>query len=342
MGTTQPIQGSVDRGRRLFVIGPLERGDHWRWVYPDVDFQHLMVSLLASHQGNPGSIPVRVTGFSQVGLVPDDVVGRRVLSGISCSPRPFIPVPLHTHLRHPRRLSTPPILAPESTSPRELQARRGGITKTRDFRRSTVFRKNISAQARFQYPWGIHSTSKVSVSAADISQLESEGWLARVQLSLIFKAGRRRVRGTNGGTSRLLMQTLGPEASRRSGQRDRDRRKACRGFLSDTERMALLVDNSSRLTSSAPGADGMMAVDQFQETRSWGSGYTVRLLASRQGEPGSIPGRVTPGFSQVEIMPDDAPGGRVFLGTPPYSPRFTLIGSQDLAKNRSNLTTEFN
>ncbi|KAJ8874823.1 hypothetical protein PR048_022712 [Dryococelus australis] len=57
------------------------------------------VSLLASHQGEPGSIPGRVTpGFWQVGIVPDDASGRRVFSGISRFPRPFIPAMLHSHL----------------------------------------------------------------------------------------------------------------------------------------------------------------------------------------------------------------------------------------------------
>ncbi|KAJ8867775.1 hypothetical protein PR048_031578 [Dryococelus australis] len=38
----------------------------------------------------------------------------------------------------------------------------------------------------------------------------------------------------------------------------------------------------------------------------------VRLIASHQGEPGSIPSRASPGFSQVGIVPDDAAGRRVF------------------------------
>ncbi|KAJ8873937.1 hypothetical protein PR048_024775, partial [Dryococelus australis] len=76
----------------------------------------------------------------------------------------------------------------------------------------------------------------------------------------------------------------------------------------------------------------------------------VRLLASHQGEPGSIPGGVAPGFSHVGIVPDDAAGRRVFsdisLQFPPplhsdaapYSPRFALIGSQDLdVKSHPNL-----
>ncbi|KAJ8875301.1 hypothetical protein PR048_023196 [Dryococelus australis] len=45
-------------------------------------------STLASHQGEPVSMPGRVTGFSQVGVVPDDTVGRRISSGVSRFPTP--------------------------------------------------------------------------------------------------------------------------------------------------------------------------------------------------------------------------------------------------------------
>ncbi|KAJ8888582.1 hypothetical protein PR048_008074 [Dryococelus australis] len=65
------------------------------------------VSPLASHQGEPGSIPGRVTGFSHVGMVPDDAVGRRVFSVISRFPRNFIPAILHKKLNHHHRLSRP-------------------------------------------------------------------------------------------------------------------------------------------------------------------------------------------------------------------------------------------
>ncbi|KAJ8876822.1 hypothetical protein PR048_021269 [Dryococelus australis] len=77
---------------------------------------------------------------------------------------------------------------------------------------------------------------------------------------------------------------------------------------------------------------------------------TVSLLASHQGDPGSISGRVTPGFSHVGIVPDDAVARRVFSGSPVSSaPSFrrcsvlislTLIGSQDLdVISRPNLFT---
>ncbi|KAJ8878519.1 hypothetical protein PR048_019097 [Dryococelus australis] len=54
------------------------------------------VSLLASHHGEPDSIPGRVTpGFPHAGIVPNDAAGRRVFSGISRFLRAFIPVLLH-------------------------------------------------------------------------------------------------------------------------------------------------------------------------------------------------------------------------------------------------------
>ncbi|KAJ8894023.1 hypothetical protein PR048_006633 [Dryococelus australis] len=61
--------------------------------------------------------------------------------------------------------------------------------------------------------------------------------------------------------------------------------------------------------------------------RSWGSpgGVVVRLLASHQGEPGSIPGRATPGSSHVGIVPDDAAGRRVFSRISRFPPPFISV-----------------
>ncbi|KAJ8882181.1 hypothetical protein PR048_018669 [Dryococelus australis] len=88
-----------------------------------------------------------------------------------------------------------------------------------------------------------------------------------------------------------------------------------------------------------------------QSTLGRGS-LVVRLLASNLGEPGSIPGGVAPEYLHVEIVPDDVAGLWVFFfreppvsfpfhsGPAPYSPRFTLIGSQDLdVQSRRNLST---
>ncbi|KAJ8877790.1 hypothetical protein PR048_022246 [Dryococelus australis] len=57
-------------------------------------------------------IPDRVTpGFSSVGIVPDDSVGRWVFSGISRFPRPCIPALLHSHIFSPS--SAPKLLCLE-------------------------------------------------------------------------------------------------------------------------------------------------------------------------------------------------------------------------------------
>ncbi|KAJ8881346.1 hypothetical protein PR048_017827 [Dryococelus australis] len=69
-------------------------------------------------------------------------------------------------------------------------------------------------------------------------------------------------------------------------------------------------------------------------------GWAVSLLASHQFEPGSSPGRVTPKFSHVGIVLDDAAGWRVFSGSPVSSvisfrrcsilTSITLTSSQDI------------
>ncbi|KAJ8895130.1 hypothetical protein PR048_000455 [Dryococelus australis] len=78
----------------------------------------------------------------------------------------------------------------------------------------------------------------------------------------------------------------------------------------------------------------------------------VRLLASHQGESGSIPSWATRRFSQEGIVPDDAAGRRVFSGIsrrpPPYhsgaapfSSHLTLICSRDfVVESRPNLSTQ--
>ncbi|KAJ8890989.1 hypothetical protein PR048_010498 [Dryococelus australis] len=71
-----------------------------------------VVRLISSDLGETGPIPDGVApGFSQVGIVPDDAVGRRVFSVFSRFPRPCIPVPLHIRLAlpslHPYGLSRP-------------------------------------------------------------------------------------------------------------------------------------------------------------------------------------------------------------------------------------------
>ncbi|KAJ8885417.1 hypothetical protein PR048_011614 [Dryococelus australis] len=56
---------------------------------PMLTCDSLPISTLASHQGEQGSMHGQVTRFSQVRIVPDDAVGRRFISGISCFPAPL-------------------------------------------------------------------------------------------------------------------------------------------------------------------------------------------------------------------------------------------------------------
>ncbi|KAJ8882303.1 hypothetical protein PR048_014105 [Dryococelus australis] len=59
----------------------------------------IVVSLIASHRGEPGSTPDGISpGFPHVGILPDDAIGRRVFSGISSFTRHCISALLHAHL----------------------------------------------------------------------------------------------------------------------------------------------------------------------------------------------------------------------------------------------------
>ncbi|KAJ8869717.1 hypothetical protein PR048_028712 [Dryococelus australis] len=88
---------------------------------------------------------------------------------------------------------------------------------------------------------------------------------------------------------------------------------------------------------------------QTYSNQSWGRGVTERLACSplTQGEPGSIPGRATPGFSQVGSVPDDADWTASFLGDPPFTHlfipellHFLLNQPHRLSRPRSSLFGE--
>ncbi|KAJ8866546.1 hypothetical protein PR048_032405 [Dryococelus australis] len=81
-----------------------QAGKHYRSSQAREKSVHMRI---ACPRGEPGSIPGRVTGFSHVGIMPDDVVGRRIFSGISRFSRPFIPALLHIHSNRHHRLSRP-------------------------------------------------------------------------------------------------------------------------------------------------------------------------------------------------------------------------------------------
>ncbi|KAJ8889047.1 hypothetical protein PR048_008541 [Dryococelus australis] len=79
--------------------------------------------LLTSDLDAPGSIPGGVApGFLHAGIVPNDAAGRRVFSGISLFPRPFIPALLHTHLASPSSALKTSILRAVQISPTPLHS----------------------------------------------------------------------------------------------------------------------------------------------------------------------------------------------------------------------------
>ncbi|KAJ8875427.1 hypothetical protein PR048_023322 [Dryococelus australis] len=84
----------------------------------------------------------------------------------------------------------------------------------------------------------------------------------------------------------------------------------------------------------------------------WGrDGSAVRLYASHQGQPGSIPGRFAPGFRKWESCPamplvdGFSPGSPVsplplHSGPDPHSPQFTVFGSQVLDSSSSSIDVD--
>ncbi|KAJ8865916.1 hypothetical protein PR048_033439 [Dryococelus australis] len=104
VSSLQPVIHNVQCMTRVVYQPGIETGSPW--------WEASTVSLLASHQGYPGSIPDRVTPDFRMweeSCRTMPLVGG-FFSGISRFPPPFsIPAPLHTHFNHPHRLSRPRI-----------------------------------------------------------------------------------------------------------------------------------------------------------------------------------------------------------------------------------------
>ncbi|KAJ8880365.1 hypothetical protein PR048_016834 [Dryococelus australis] len=112
-----------------FVRGPSKSS--WRYsmeqyrmqivqaMFPQRGRGGVVSRLLASHLGEPGSIPIGVaSGFLHVVIVPDDAADRQVFSGISRFPRACIPVRLQTHLASPPSALKTSLLRTAQISPR--------------------------------------------------------------------------------------------------------------------------------------------------------------------------------------------------------------------------------
>ncbi|KAJ8869145.1 hypothetical protein PR048_030713 [Dryococelus australis] len=108
------------------------------------------VRSLASHQGEPGSIPGRaILGLSQVGIVPDDA--GRFFSGISRFPHPRIPALLHSLVVSPASaLKTSSLGAPKS-----LNSTRSGLLEMN--LRMKLVRREIIDMLRVQIEADMHN-----------------------------------------------------------------------------------------------------------------------------------------------------------------------------------------
>ncbi|KAJ8866059.1 hypothetical protein PR048_033583 [Dryococelus australis] len=131
------LRNLMDMNERWLVAETIVNTDTRLWE-PD----QKAISTLASHQGEPGSIPDRITGFSQVGIVPDDAVGRRVFSGISRFPHP----PPHTAISKP---------ASHRGEPGSLAGRVIGFSQVGIMPDDAVGRRVFSVFSRF--PRSLHS-----------------------------------------------------------------------------------------------------------------------------------------------------------------------------------------
>ncbi|KAJ8895183.1 hypothetical protein PR048_000508 [Dryococelus australis] len=80
---------------------------------------------------------------------------------------------------------------------------------------------------------------------------------------------------------------------------DRYRCVPCGKILTSQQRLRRHIQNVHTRPTKIPGSGGVV----------------VRLSASHLGEVGSIPGRVTPRFLHVGIMPGDAAGRQVFVSS---------------------------
>ncbi|KAJ8882817.1 hypothetical protein PR048_014631 [Dryococelus australis] len=299
----------------------------------------VVVSLLACHLGEPGSIP---GGRSLVGIVTDDAAGRRVFSRISRFPRPCIPAPLHTRLAPPSLALETSMLKAVQISPLRISSVAGSLTVA--FCSSDLGHKVTSSE-------GCTGYFCPQLGAAGLTAVR------RIHQSSVRQTSVCRFRPSVESVtidSELQCQTVSPDfviigfsgspptmrvpASRHSRSPPINLRYVSRPshIVLATAIVSLAIASRDRpsiaiwlASHRAPSArlrtstvQGLVLrhtaelyakdkdtplylcmkkpVNHVIHTRGRG-GYVVRLPASHHGETGYIPFQVTPGFSQVEI-----------------------------------------
>ncbi|KAJ8882789.1 hypothetical protein PR048_014603 [Dryococelus australis] len=163
--------------------------------------------LLTSHQGKLGSIPGGVaSGFSQVGIVPDDAAGRRVFLGIFSFPNTCVPELLHTHLTPPSSaLNTSMLRAAQISSPthpvelgvehrrNEGAGKREITEKTRRPAESNPVRldgRRISDIPISTCPWSAVPMTKDTAPSVTLAYIGETAVTKRLDCSLPTKASR--------------------------------------------------------------------------------------------------------------------------------------------------------
>ncbi|KAJ8866003.1 hypothetical protein PR048_033527 [Dryococelus australis] len=213
---------------------------------------------LASHRGEPGSIPGRVTRFSQVGIVPDDAVGWRVFSGISSIPRPFIPALLASYsLRSPSSALK---------------------TSLRDFKH-LCFVLPLSLDYSFLGHAQDGTNERLAQSRPAAEDNKEEWVVGNVDRSL----------------RHVEVNAITPPPPTYSRHRKRQEEDECSRACPAIESPDLVacVPNVRAHIPSHVGSFFIRSL--FESHHSGGSGgVVVRPLASHQGEPGSIPDEVPP------------------------------------------------
>ncbi|KAJ8869935.1 hypothetical protein PR048_028946 [Dryococelus australis] len=171
-------------------------------------------------------------------------------------------------------------------------------------------------------------------------------WWRLLEKAFSYLTGTLRVRQHRHGSYVIRVQTV--KSYQKINLANQDRRQAPIG----KRRTAMLRASNALLLACVFGVtlptQATVSLLYFLNTyyvpSTWlrgRGGVVVRLLASHLAEPGLVPSGVAFGFSHGGIVPDDASVRRVFSGislflTPlhsgaaPYSPRITLIDSQDL------------
>ncbi|KAJ8872510.1 hypothetical protein PR048_026116 [Dryococelus australis] len=263
-------------------------------------------TLLTVHLGETGSIPGRVVSIPpRVGIVSDDAAGRRVFT---------MEVLVYGVEAETRKLLPLHHLLPPWSS------RVSPVSLALAFRRFAILTSPTSALKTSIHPKPLNSTPLRGKSSCHEHMAGTDEGTANTVRT-------RKTTQTNTVTAIYVY-----------------RNDITRTQINTMTVTREYTDGRLRTRQTNTWLEQMKAqpTQRGQERKiEWLEQMPVNLLASHQGEPGSVPGWITPGFLHAGIVPDDAAARPVFSGIPRFpTPSFrrcsiltsiTLIGSQDLA-----------